>query len=105
MPSSLIPEPINSTIGPLARFARRLNMLIKFASVVNNMKGTNGIVVTITDENMVISGEEQSTDLSALEQRIADLEERLENATASANLTLDCSEDPPAITGTIDITI
>jgi len=60
MPSSLIPEPINSTIGPLARFARRLNMLIKFASVVNNMKGTNGIVVTITDENMVISGEEIS---------------------------------------------
>jgi cell division protein FtsB len=87
-------------------------MLIKFASVVNNMKGTNGIVVTITDENMVISGEEQSTDLTALEQRIADLEqriadleERLENATASANLTLDCSEDPPAITGTIDINI
>lgn len=107
-------EPIKDFPPYLGPVYKIINRIILFLAPFHNIKGGAGIQVKISSRNIVIDATQlrdeltqvvasNSTDLTSINSRLDNIEYALANATAEANLTLDCSQDPPQITGNITI--
>jgi hypothetical protein len=57
MPVNFLPEPIRNAPAALGRLATNLNLILRFARIVNNAEGRDGIRVDVTDGNMIISAD------------------------------------------------
>lgn len=86
--------------GPITITASSSNLLI---SVVDFGERIDGLESTLNA--LVEDMSDLSDTLEDLESDVSSILQRLENASGSADLTLNCSEDPPTITGTVTVTI
>jgi hypothetical protein len=57
-----IPSYITTFPAAFASIAARVNFLLKFANIVSNAQGKNGIRVLVTDNNMVIENDPDGGD-------------------------------------------